>query len=133
MLTAGCCGNIVIQQGFGPASPTYQLTNASDDAAGNTALGRRCQDGSGGRQLGLQCRQRGHLAPAGGADSGYRPEGADPEPIRNGRAAHARRPRHRPGVFAAYPADFGTTTHVRLLRYGGGSVAVGSVKGLLPR
>jgi hypothetical protein len=33
-------------------------------------------------------------------------------------------------VFAAYAADFGPTTHVRLLRYGGGSVAVGSVKGL---
>jgi hypothetical protein len=35
-----------------------------------------------------------------------------------------------PGVFAAYPADFATTTHVRLLRYGGGSVAVGSIKAL---
>src|ERR1700760_4429840 len=35
-----------------------------------------------------------------------------------------------PGVFAGYPADFATTTHMRLLRYGGGSVAVGSVKGL---
>src|SRR6202000_2561931 len=35
-LTAGRCGNIVIQQGFGTGSPTYQLTNASDDAAGNT-------------------------------------------------------------------------------------------------
>ena len=34
------------------------------------------------------------------------------------------------GVFAAYPADAGPTTHVRLLRYGGGSVAVGSVKRL---
>ena len=37
VLTAGCCGNIVIQKGFGTGSPTYQLTNASDDAAGNTA------------------------------------------------------------------------------------------------
>ena len=37
VVTAGCCGNIVIQKGFGTGSPTYQLTNASDDAAGNTA------------------------------------------------------------------------------------------------
>jgi hypothetical protein len=35
-----------------------------------------------------------------------------------------------PGVFVAYPADYGNTTHMRLLRYGGGSVAVGSVKHL---
>ena len=37
VLTAGCCGNVVIQTGFGPGAPTYQLTNAADDAAGNTA------------------------------------------------------------------------------------------------
>jgi hypothetical protein len=35
-----------------------------------------------------------------------------------------------PGVFAAYPGNYATTTHMRLLRYGGGSVAVGSVKSL---
>ena len=36
VFTAGCCGSIVIQQGFGTNSPTYQLTNSSDNAAGNT-------------------------------------------------------------------------------------------------
>ena len=35
-----------------------------------------------------------------------------------------------PGVFGAYPANYAATTKIRLLRYGGGSVAVGSVKGL---
>ncbi len=35
-----------------------------------------------------------------------------------------------PGVFAAYSANFGPTTDIRLPRYGGGSVAVGSLKGL---
>jgi hypothetical protein len=35
-----------------------------------------------------------------------------------------------PGVFGAYPADFVPGSHIRLLRYGGGSVAVGSVKNL---
>src|SRR6201995_662778 len=36
VLAAGCCGNVIIQRGFGVGSPTYQLTNTSDDAAGNT-------------------------------------------------------------------------------------------------
>jgi len=38
VLVAGCCGSIVIQQGFGTGAPTYELTNSSDNAAGETGL-----------------------------------------------------------------------------------------------
>ena len=130
VLTAGCCGNIVIQQGFGAGSPTYQLTNTSDDAAGNTASALDAKTGavvaswdSNAGSGGIWLQQ---AAPTVGAaqkapiPSQY---GTGAPLILAGRDAG-------PGVFAAYAADFGPTTHVRLLRYGGGSVAVGSVKGL---
>jgi hypothetical protein len=130
VLTAGCCGNIVIQQGFGAGAPTSQLTNAADDAAGNTASAVDAKTGavvaswdSNAGSGGIWLQQ---AAPTTGAaqkapiPSQY---GTGAPLILAGRDAG-------PGVFAAYAADFGSTTHVRLLRYGGGSVAVGSVKGL---
>lgn len=130
VLTAGCCGNIVIQQGFGTGSPTYQLTNTSDDAAGNTASALDAATGavvaswdSNAGSGGIWLQQ---VAPKVGAAK------KAPIPSQYGTGAPlilAGRDTG-PGVFAAYAADYGPTTHVRLLRYGGGSVAVGSVKGL---
>jgi hypothetical protein len=131
VFTAGCCGGIVIQQGFGTGSPTYLLTNNSDNAAGNTdsavdaATGADVASwdsnaGSGG--LWLQ-----QVAPSPG------PAVKAPIPSQYGTGVPlivAGRD-SGPGVFAAYPANWGNpTTHIRLLRYGGGSVAVGAVKGL---
>jgi hypothetical protein len=130
VLTAGCCGNIVIQKGLGVGSPTYQLTNSTDDAAGNTESGVDAKTGavvaswdSNAGSGGIWLQQ---AAPsAGSAQKAPIPSqyGTGAPLILAGRDAG-------PGVFAAYPADFGPRTHVRLLRYGGGSVAVGSVKGL---
>ncbi len=130
VLTAGCCGNIVIQQGFGTGSPTAQLTNSGDGAAGNTASAVDAKTGaviaswdSNAGNGGIWLQQ---AAPTVGAaqkapiPSQY---GTGAPLILAGRDAG-------PGVFAAYAANYGTTTDVRLLRYGGGSVAVGSVKGL---
>jgi hypothetical protein len=130
VLSAGCCGNIVIQQGFGPGAPTYQLTNGADGAAGNVdsavdaATGAvvdswGSNDGSGG--LWLQ-----QVAPSQGAAE----KAPIPTQYGTGEPLIIAGRDTGPGVFAAYPADYGSTTHVRLLRYGGGSVAVGSVKGL---
>ena len=130
VLAAGCCGGIVIQQGFGPGSNTFQLTNSADNAAGNTdtavdaasgavIAGWGSNAGSGGLWLQL-------VAPStGGAvkEPGPTQFGTGPAVILAGRDVG-------PGVFAAYPSNFGNTTHMRLLRYGGGSVAVGSIKGL---
>ena len=130
VLTAGCCGNIVIQQGFGVASPTYQLTNTADDAAGNTASALDAKTGavvaswdSNAGSGGIWLQQ---AAPTAGAAQ------KAPIPSQYGTGAPLMLAGRdvAPGVFAAYPADFGPTTHVRLLRYGGGSVAVGSVKSL---
>jgi hypothetical protein len=130
VLTAGCCGNIVIQHGFGPGAPTYQLTNASDDAAGNTSSAVDAKTGavvaswdSNAGTGGIWLQQ---AAPtAGAAQKAPIPSqyGTGAPLILAGRVSG-------PGVFAAYPANYGPTTHVRLLRYGGGSVAVGSVNGL---
>lgn len=133
VLSAGCCGGIVIQQGFGPGSPTYQLTNSSDGAAGNVdsavdaATGAvvdswGSNDGSGGLWLQQVAPTEGAAAKAP-IPSQY---GTGLPLIIAGRDIGA-------GVFAAYAADYGATTHVRLLRYGGGSVAVGNVKGLHAR
>jgi len=130
VLTAGCCGNIVIQQGFGTGAPTYQLTNAADDAAGNTVSALDAKSGavvaswdSNAGSGGIWLQQ---VAPTAGAAQ------KAPIPSQYGTGAPLMLAGRDtgPGVFAAYAADFGPTTHVRLLRYGGGSVAVGSVKGL---
>jgi hypothetical protein len=130
VLAAGCCGGIVIQQGFGSGSPTYQLTNNSDNAAGNTDLALDASTGaviagwdSNAGSGGLWLQQ---VAPSQGpavklpVPSQY---GTGVSVIVTGRDSG-------PGVFTAYPADYGNTTHMRLFRYGGGSVAVGSVKGM---
>jgi hypothetical protein len=130
VLAAGCCGNIVIQQGLGAATPTSQLTDTSDDAAGSTNIAVDAATGtivtswdSNAGSGGLWMQQ---AAPTVGAaqkapvPSQY---GTGTPLIIAGRDSGA-------GVFAGYPADTGPTTHMRLLRYGGGSVAVGSVKGL---
>ena len=130
VLTAGCCGNIVIQQGFGGGAPTYQLTNSGDDAAGNTDSAVDAKTGavvaswdsnagSGGIWL-QQAAPSAGTAQKAPISSQY---GTGAPLILAGRDVG-------PGVFAAYAANFGPTTHIRLLRYGGGSVAVGSLKGL---
>jgi hypothetical protein len=134
VLTAGCCGGIVIQQGFGPGSPTYQLVNSTDGSAGNTdsatdaATGAvvdswGSNDGTGG----LWLQQVAPGQPGGPAVKMPIPMqyGTGSPEILAGRDSG-------PGVFGAYAADYGpgSQTHIRLLRYGGGSVAVGSVKRL---
>ncbi len=130
ILGAGCCGGIVIQRGFGTGAPTFQLTNSSDDAAAQTGLavdaatgaaieGWNSNAGSGGTWL-QQAAPTVGTAQKVPVPSQY---GTGTPLIVAGRdTGH--------GVFVAYPGNYGTRTHMRLLRYGGGSVAVGSVKHL---
>jgi hypothetical protein len=127
ILGAGCCGGIVIQRGFDTGAPTYLLTNNSDNAAAETGL---AVDGATGAAV------AGWNSNAGSGGTWFQQvaptEGTAvkvPVPSRYGTGTPlivAGRD-SGPGVFVAYPADYGTTSHVRLLRYGGGSVAVGSV------
>jgi len=130
VLTAGCCGNIVIQQGFGIGAPTYQLTNSADDAAGNTdsavdaatgAVIASWDSNAGSGGIWLQ-----QAAPTEGAAE----KAPVPSQYGTGEPLILAGRDSGPGVFAAYPANYAATSHIRLLRYGGGSVSVGSVKGL---
>ena len=130
ILSAGCCGSIVIQKGFGTGAPTYLLTNSTDNAAGQTGHAVDAASGAAVDAWGSNAGSGGlwlqQVAPSVGTaqrlpvPSQY---GTGPSVIVAGRDSG-------PGVFAAYPGNYADTTHMRLLRYGGGSVAVGSVKRL---
>jgi hypothetical protein len=130
VLTAGCCGNIVIQQGFGPGAPTNQLTNTSDDAAGNTDSAVDAKTGAVVASWDSNAGSGGIWLQQAAPTAGTAQKAPIPSQYGTGAPLMLAGRDTGPGVFAAYPADFGPSTHVRLLRYGGGSVAVGSVKGL---
>ena len=111
ILGAGCCGGIVIQQGFGTGAPTYLLTNSSDNAAGQTGLavdaatgaaiaGWNSNAGSGGTWLQQVAPSEG-TAQKVPVPSQY---GTGTPLIVAGRDSG-------PGVFVAYPGNYGTTTH----------------------
>jgi hypothetical protein len=130
VLTAGCCGNIVIQQGFGPGAPTAQLTNASDDAAGQTASAVDAKTGAVIASWDSNAGSGGIWLQQAAPTVGVAHKAPIPSQYGTGASLMLAGRDTGPGVFAAYAADYASTTHVRLLRYGGGSVAVGSVKGL---
>jgi hypothetical protein len=125
VLTLPQAGGLVVQQGLGAGSPAAMITNASDAWAGdiNTAVDAASGEvvaswqslaGSGGIYL------QG-VAPSAGAAQ------VVPGQPKNNIVLAGRDT--GPGVFAAYTPDAKT---VRLLRYGGGSVAVGSVASVQP-
>lgn len=130
VLATGCCGGLWVQQGFGAGTPAYQLTNNADGCAGNPDS---AVDAATGAVVVSwdSCQSPGgpwfqQVAPSEGAalkpplPSQY---GSGIPLIIAGRDSG-------PGVFAAYPADYGNTTHITLQQYGGGSIPVGSVKNL---
>jgi hypothetical protein len=130
VIASGCCGGIVIQQGFGPGANTYQLTNSADNVAsipdlavdaatGSVIAGWGSNAGSGGLWLQQVAPSQG-TAVKMAVPSQY---GTGIPPTVAGRDTGA-------GVFASYPANYANTTQMRLLRYGGGSVSIGSVKHL---
>lgn len=130
VLTAGCCGNIVIQRGFGAGSPTYQLTNSGDGAAGNTDSAVDAKSGAVVASWGSNAGSGGIWLQQAAPTVGAAQKAPIPSQYGTGAPLILAGRDSGPGVFAAYPANYGPTTHVRLLRYGGGSVAVGSVNDL---
>lgn len=126
VLTLPQAGGVVVQQGLGAGSPTQLVTDGSDNAAGdvNSAVDAASGEvvvawqslaGSGGTYM------RG-VAPTLG------PAQQVPGEPRNQLVVAGRDLLSAaPGVFAAYTTD---NTHVRLFRYGGGSVAVGAAPGV---
>jgi len=130
VLVAGCCGGIVIQQGFGTGAPTYQLTNSSDNAAGETGLAVDAATGAAVAGWGSNAGSGGLWLQQAAPTEGSAEKMPVPSQYGTGVSVILAGRDSGPGVFAAYPGNYATTTHMRLLRYGGGSVAVGSVKGL---
>ena len=125
VFTINVAGGLVVQQGLGSGSPTRQITSSAttDDFAGDVDSAVDASTGqvvAGWHSLaGSEGDFLQTVAPTAGAPVKW------PGQLRNelviaGRDAV-------PGVFGAYTTD---GTHVRLLRFGGGSVAVGKVNGL---
>lgn len=130
VLTEGCCGGLVVQQGFGAGTPTNQVVNSTDGVAGNVDSAVDAATGaviaswdSAASPGGLWFQE---VAPSQGTPIKL------PVPVQygTGEPLPVAGRDNGPGVFAAYPSNYGSTTHIRLARYGGGSLAVGSVKGL---
>ncbi len=123
VITLPQAGNLVLQQGLGAGASAFQLTNAAD---GSTTDADLAVDGHSGGVV------AGWGSIAGPTLHDYLQSATPPGPLqavpgqyRNALVVAGRD--GLPGVFAAYTVD---DHHVRLLRYGGGSVAVGSVPGV---
>jgi hypothetical protein len=121
VVTLPQAGNLVVQTGLGAGSPSSVVTNASNGAVGGTGVAVDAASGT----VVASWASIAHdptlymqsVAPIGAAQAV--PGQARNALVLSGRDSGA-------GVFGAYTAD---GTHVRLLRYGGGSVAVGSRSG----
>jgi hypothetical protein len=118
-------GTMVVQQGLGQNMPTYQVTNSSDGFASDSEA---AVDASTGQVVAswdsVQTNGGDYIqtvAPSAGTPDKVPGQGRDFEVI-------AGRDKG-PGVFGAYTTD---DNHVRLLRYGGGTMAVGSLASVTP-
>ena len=119
-------GTLVVQQGLGQNTPTYQVTNASDgfgsdsESAVDAGTGQvvaswdSVQSTNGGDYIQTVAPSAGTSQKAPGQSRDYL--------VLAGRDKG-------PGVFGAYTTD---NRHVRLLRYGAGTVAVGSLRSVTP-
>jgi hypothetical protein len=124
VLTLPVGGSIVAQVGLGPGSPTYRVnTSPSDAAAGGVDTAADAATGE------VVASWQSLASPGGLFLQGAAPTLGAPQLVPGqmhntltiaGRDSGA-------GVFGAYSTD---GTHVRLLRYGGGTVAVGSLGGV---
>jgi hypothetical protein len=118
-------GTTVVQQGLGQNTPTYQVTNATDgfssdaESAVDAATGQVVASWDSVQSSGGDFIQT--VAPSAGT-----PDKA-PGQSRDYLAIAGRD--KGPGVFGAYTSD---DKHVRLLRYGGGTVAVGTLASVTP-
>jgi hypothetical protein len=122
VLTLPQAGNIVVQTGLGAGSPSFVLTNSLDGATTDADFGVDATT----REVVASWPSVAHepalwlqgVAPTLGS--------AQQVPGQSRTALVLAGRDTGPGVFGAYTPD---GTHVRLLRYGGGSVAVGSRAG----
>jgi hypothetical protein len=123
VLTLPQAGGLVVQQGLGAGSPAALITTSADGAAGdiNSAV-----DAASGEVVASWQSLVGNAGTwIQGVAPNVGPAQAVPGQIRNNIVVAGRDT--GPGVFAAYTPD---NNHVRLLRYGGGSIAVGNLAGV---
>jgi hypothetical protein len=119
-------GTVIAQQGLGQNTPAYQVTNSTDGFGSDT---ESAVDAGSGQVVAswdsVQSTSGGDyiqtVAPSAGTPDKVPGQPRDDEVV-------AGRDKG-PGVFGAYTTD---NRHVRLLRYGGGTVAVGSPASVIP-
>lgn len=125
IVTLPQAGNLVVQQGLGGGSPSAQINDSAHGAVGGVST---AVDGKTGEAVASWSSLNANadviqgVAPAVGSPQKV------PGPLKNSVVLAGRD--QGAGVFAAYSTD---NKHVRLLRYGGGSVAVGSHAGVTPQ
>ena len=125
VLTVPEPGGLVIQSGLGPTATVSEPTTAADDRV--TDVDSALDAGTGEVVASwVSLANPGGMLLQGVAPQGQSsqlvPGQSRPELVISGRD-------QGPGVFAAYTTD---GQHVRLLRYGGGTVAVGSLQSVTP-
>jgi hypothetical protein len=116
-------GNLVVQQGLGPGSPSYQVNGTADGSLTDADLGVDAATGQvvAGWQS-IASNPTDYLqaaAPSLGTATAMTGESRTAV-VLAGRDKES-------GVFGAFTTD---NTHVRLQRYGGGAVAVGAAAGV---
>jgi hypothetical protein len=129
VLTLAASGGIVVQDGFGPGSPTYQI-NAPDGPFGG--VGSTLDAGSGDEVVASWYSLENG---SGLWMQGVSPNMQSQQEVASNFASWGDQARqltvasldNGPGVYAAYSPD---GRHVSLTRYGGGTVRVASVGGL---
>lgn len=122
IVTLPQAGNLVVQRGLGAGMPSSQINDSAHGALGGVST---AVDGATGEAVASWSSLNANADVIQGVAPSVGSPQIVPGPLKNsvvlaGRDTGA-------GVFAAYSAD---NKHVRLLRYGGGSVAVGSRAGL---
>lgn len=126
VLTVPQAGNLIIQQGFGPGSPTYQVNGTSDGSVVDVAS---TVDAAAKEVV---ASWQSLATPGGLYVQGVSPALGKPQLIpgqRRSALVIAGRDIGA-GVFAPYTPD---NNRVRLIRYGGGSVAVGRLPNVTPK
>ena len=121
VLTLPQAGNLVVQRGLGAGMPSSQVNDTAHGALGGVST---AVDGATGEAVASWASLNANADVIEGVAPSVGSPQTVPGPMKNsvvlaGRDTGA-------GVFAAYSPD---SKHVRLLRYGGGSVAVGSRAG----
>ena len=121
IMTLPQAGNLVVQRGLGAGMPSSQVNDTAHGALGGVST---AVDSATGEAVASWSSLNANADVIQGVSPSVGSPQTVPGPLKNsvvlaGRDTGA-------GVFAAYSPD---NTHVRLLRYGGGSVAVGSRAG----